>query len=501
MLLAAIKRTTAALRYAIYFLAIVVCNQSGWSQTRDDLWLQSNPFEDQVNRHELGEFFAVQRRFPDPVVVETTAIPSANSQVPLMGRVDSVDPSPSTAVVAMQLPVRVGYDGGFTIASQRDLDLGAEAFPYWFRINGYGQIRDTIFDSRNENPSLNQLQLKRARILMQGHAFSSDIKYFVQLDGRSNSGDNLRILDYYLQFDLSHQVMNLAPGRFGIKAGLYKMPFSMARELSGKQFEFADRSMASLYFDVNRSLAWGLYGSTTGLYRPIYWDVALFNGLVTGGEETGSSGTIDNNNAVSFTAFFYPTGNWGQSELADFEIHQTLATRIGAGAAFSTINRIGVTEFNSIRVVDSGRQLSSLLPPSVDEYSVALYSIHGSMKYQGLSSTIEYYFRSINHFKGASIPDLFDHGMWLQLGYFAIQDKLQILARWSSVSGNSGTLGQENQNANEIAGGAVWYFRGQHVKLTVDATYLDGAPISSSALDIAPGDEGWLYRTQLQFSF
>ena len=96
---------------------------------------------------------------------------------------------------------------------------------------------------------------------------------------------------------------------------------------------------------------------------------------------------------------------------------------------------------------------------------------------------------------------MFDHGFWLQCGKFIVPEKLQLLARWSRVVGNSGALGTGDESAEEIAGGFVWYFRGQHAKFTVDATYLDGAPISSSALDISPGDIGWLFRSQIQFAF
>ncbi len=99
------------------------------------------------------------------------------------------------------------------------------------------------------------------------------------------------------------------------------------------------------------------------------------------------------------------------------------------------------------------------------------------------------------------MPDLFDHGFWLQLGKFVVPNKLELLARWSRVMGDSGTLGVENQNAEEIAGGFVWYFREQHAKYTLDATYTDGAPINSSALDMTPGQVGWLFRSQIQFSF
>jgi hypothetical protein len=263
--------------------------------------------------------------------------------------------------------------------------------------------------------------------------------------------------------------------------------------------------MASTYFDVNRSLAWGLYGTLDGWHTPWHWEVAIFNGLVTGGAETGSSGDLDDNFAYSARVMSYPRGEWGTGELADFDWHNTLAVRIGAGYASSAINRAGRTEFDALRVVDSGVQLSSVLdalfPGAVTEYNVNIFSIDTSFKIRGGSATVEYYFRSVDGFEGASIPSLYDHGFWLQLGKFIVPRKLELLARWSRVMGDSGTLGVANQSAEEIAGGLVWYFRDQHAKLSTDMTYLDGAPIDSSSLDITPGEMGWLFRTQIQFSF
>ncbi len=399
------------------------------------------------------------------------------------------------------VPIGVGYDDGFVIASEEDLRLGTEDYPYQLKINGWGQLRGTVLESESNNRDLNQLQLKRARIVLSGRALTPDLSYFVQLDGRSNVSDSIRILDYYFAYDLSHLFPNADRGVFGIKAGLYKMPFSLARQISGKEFEFADRSMGSIYFDVNRSLAFGLFGENNLLPSSIHWELAIFNGLVTGGAETGSSGTLDNNNAVSGRVYAFPRGQWGTNDLADLTNHQMLATRIGAGFAATTIDRIGSTEFSSLRVVDSGRQLSTLLPNGVESYEVALYSLDASLKFRGLSMTGEYYVRNISGFRGSSLPDLFDHGFWLQGGKFLIPGKLQLLSRWSRVTGNSGTLGAINQSSDEIACGSVWYFRQQHAKLTFDVTHLNGATINSSVLDISSGDVGWLYRTQLQFSF
>lgn len=396
---------------------------------------------------------------------------------------------------------RVGYDNGFLIASQNQLDLRAGDLPFQLRLNGWGQIRQTYFESQGTSSDANQFQLKRARLIFSGSAFTPDFSYFFQLDGRSSSGDDVRLLDYQLTYDLGHHRWGLDRGTFGFRTGKYKMPFHMARWLSGREFEFSDRSMASTFFDVNRSLAWGLYGHIDRQGVPIDWETAIFNGLVTGGAETGSSGALDSNFAYSGRLMCYPTGEWGASELADLECHTHLATRMGAGFANSTIDRSGNTEFDSIRVVDSGSTLASILPRRANQYTVSLYSVDASLKYQGWSFTTECYFRQINEIRGASVPDLFDYGYWMQLGKFVVPGEFEIMTRWSRVIGDSGTLGANNESASEIAGGFVRYFRGQNAKFTFDFTYLDGAPINSASLDITPGDIGWLYRSQIQFAF
>lgn len=396
---------------------------------------------------------------------------------------------------------RVGYDSGFVIASSRQHQLNANELPFQMKINGWGQLRHTMLESAGSQPDANQFQLKRARLVFAGSAFTPDFFYYLQLDGRSTDGDNFRLLDYYLTYDVGHHLWGFDKGAFGFKTGKYKMPATMSRSLSGRELEFADSSMASTFFDVNRSLAWGIGGNLTSGSVPWKWETAIFNGLVTGGAETGSSGSLDNNFAWSCRVSAWPVGSWGEGELADFTWHETLATRVGAGFASSFIERSGSTEFGSSRVVDSGLQLSTLLPGSISGYGVSIYSVDASCKFHGWSATTEYYFRNISGFEGGSLPDLFDHGFWLQFGKFVVPEKLQLLTRWSRVTGNSGTLGAVNQSSDEIAGGFTWYIRNQNARFTLDASYLNGAPINSPSLDISPGEMGWLVRSQIQFAF
>jgi len=398
--------------------------------------------------------------------------------------------------------IEVGYDDGFVIASQEIVELKSDDDPFSMKINGWGQLRFTEFESATPlRRDQKQFQLQRGRLVFSGSAFTSDFKYFLQLDGRSSSGDDIRLLDYYLQYDVGHHSFGLQRDTISFKTGKYKMPFNLSRYLTAREFELTDRSVASTYFDVNRSLSWGLGGQFNRDRTPIFWEAAIFNGLVTGGAETGSSGDLDNNFAYSTRLYCYPRGEWGRGELADFDCHQKLATRMGFGFATTANNRIGATEFNSSRVVDSGDLLSSLLPPTATQYEVSLYAVDASLKYRGWSSTMEYYFRNISDIEGATLPDLYDHGFWFQIAKFIVPEKFQITSRWSRVVGNSGTLGGANQSTDEIAGGMVYYFRGQNAKVTLDATYLNGSPISSQALDVTPGDTGWLVRTQVQFAF
>ena len=130
-------------------------------------------------------------------------------------------------------PVRVGYDSGFVIASRRQESLNADNLPFLLRLNGWGQLRHTNFNSQGPNPNLNQFQLKRGRMVFSGHAFTPDFAYYVQLDGRSSSGDDIRLLDYYLTYDLGHHALGLRRNALDFKAGRFKMPFTLARYLSG----------------------------------------------------------------------------------------------------------------------------------------------------------------------------------------------------------------------------------------------------------------------------
>jgi hypothetical protein len=444
---------------------------------------------------------------PQPFPSQPAFISPSGVNVRLGDRIPSPGFSPSygngnaASLTGSQETQHVGYAGGFIIASpQLDSDAIGNS-PYLLKINGWGQLRMTNFDSINPLLDFNQIQLKRARLIFSGHAMTPDFSWLISLDGRSQADNAIRLLDYYATFDFGHHWLGWDKRSAMIKLGQYKVPFTLARFVSAQELQFSDRSVASMFFDANRSLAYGVTGEQEGRWGRMTWEVAVFNGLITGGAETGSARSLDNNFAASGRLAHYFGEEWGVDDLCDFDYHELPAFRTGAAVARSGIDRKGKTEFNSIRVVDSGRELASLLPLETTGYQVSMYALDGSLKWRGLSVTGEYYFRNVGHFQGISQAGLFDHGFSLETGYFIIPQKLELLTRWSRVVGESGSLGSKNESSDERAVGAAWYFRRHLAKLNFDATYLDGAPIDSFSLDIDPGARGWLFRTQMQFGF
>lgn len=395
--------------------------------------------------------------------------------------------------------VDVGYDSGFYIKSLNDED--ESTVPFSLKLNTRFQARHTFYNSEISGQETNDLEFERLRITLSGYALTDNLNYFIQLDGDSDQSETADFLDYFVNYDLGQELFGFHAKALAIRAGKWKMPFNRARRESGFAMQFSDRSIASVFFDINRSIGVSVLGKSDIFANEVNWHFALHNGFRTGGYRPTRQGELETNFGTSGRIFMNLLSDWGKEEESDFEIHECPAIRIGAGFAATRIDREGTREFNNIRVVDSGTTLASLLPGTVDRYYVNLYSVDANLKYRGLSILSEYYFRTVNRFDGASIPGLFDHGFMVQSGLFVIPKKLELIGRWSRIVGDSGTLGLQRQSADEVAGGLVWYIRGQSLKVTFDATHLNGAPIRDLALNILPGDRGMLYRTQLQVVF
>jgi hypothetical protein len=395
-----------------------------------------------------------------------------------------------------------GYDGGFVSASPSGLKLDTKESDYLMRLRSWGQFRHAYFDSKGPRGDLNQFEIERLRLVFDGHAYSRDFKYFFQIDFDSDASEVGDMLDYYITYDIGHDVWGMKNNKVKLRMGKWKIPFARSREESGTRLEFADRSMAGVFFDFDRSLGLGLLGKIDWCIAPIDWHVSLVNGIKTGGFLTGRRNVLDTNLAFAarFTSVLH--GDYGKDGEPDLDYRMVPAWRVGMGVASSHVNRnTGLVEYSQYRVVDSGALINSILPAGVTAYDLSMFAMDSHVKYHGMSVITEYFFRSLSNFSGAPVDNLFDHGLLIQTGFFIKPKHVELIARWSRIVGNSGSLGARYESADEVAGGVVWYIRGQKMKVTFDATHVNGAPINDRALNILRGDDGWLFRTQFQFMF
>ncbi len=192
---------------------------------------------------------------------------------------------------------------------------------------------------------------------------------------------------------------------------------------------------------------------------------------------------------------------WSDGE-PDLAWTEEPAMRMGFSWFYTQIEATAAGEFARPRTVDRGATVASLvLPLGVTQFSLAQQGIDVGYKFRGLSVWSEYFFRQIDDYRGAALSDLFDHGMYVQAGYFIVPKHLELAARYSVLWGNSGTLGASYAESSEIAAGFTYYIRGHYIKLVSDITLLDGAPINNPTPNIRAGEDGVLWRSQFQLAW
>jgi hypothetical protein len=200
---------------------------------------------------------------------------------------------------------------------------------------------------------------------------------------------------------------------------------------------------------------------------------------------------------------------------------------------------------------------------AVDKFDAYEYTAFASAKYRGFSVTNEWWVRDLNGFKAAPngddlifytytdprpkvgtvtalFPDkaLIDYGTELQAGYFLIPKRLELVARWSWISGDSGdVLGNGQTSSFRVANGVVggttksslervqvnqgaftnfheadeytvgvnYFFKRHLLKWQTDfSVYRGGNPVSPAGATLGtfmPGLDGYAVRTQLQLAF
>lgn len=388
------------------------------------------------------------------------------------------------------------YDKGFAILPQN-----RKKTPFDMRINGWIQFRHHGFardvDSWTDNAGVtrpvrnrNAFDIERARIYFKGTALDPRLSYFYHLDGDSDGRHTVDFFDYWWAWNFGD--------RLKLQFGKRKVPASRQWLLGARRTRFIDRPMANDFFRPDRTI--GLYGIGKAR-RYMKYEFMVGNGYRTSNIPNSAT---DDKFTYAATQYWDPWGDFG-GQIVDYDNSAEPLLRFGHSFVYSPITSEALgnpqSETDFLRLTDGTRlnQTGALAPGvTVSGVDVFFYGVDLGFKFRGFSFNTEVFMRWLEDFESDGVlPDnrLMQHGFYIEGGRFLIPKKLDVNFRYSEVDGRYG-------GGSETSAGVNWFPLETHkMKCSFDVTVLDGSPLNNTASDILVGDNGVLFRTQIQAEF
>jgi len=420
------------------------------------------------------------------------------STVPEAAGQDSVDPvcSPVESVFRATDPAQMfhaGYDNGMFLKGKKNDDsfeLKAN-FRSQFRFVSFTQNEDTWTDNAGTVRPIEDrqnLEVSRARMVFSGHALTPQCRFFMQMDGNTDSGTDVSLIDAWTAWHFSDA--------FEILAGQRKVAAGRNWLLGAFDTRLADRAFSNEFFRPSRTTGVWFLGDPT---EDTHYELMVGQGFNTQGLTPFETG---NNFAVGGSGWWDVVGQYGAARPSDFEIHKDPAIRIGASWVSATAGTPGrqSVEADFLRLTDGTRltEPGALVPgAAVESFDVTLMAIDAAFKYRGWSANGEYFWRSVTDLKAnLPVPEVgLQHGFYIEGGFFVLPQQLELNSQFAYVTGKQKTT-------SSYATGFSYYPRkSQNFKFTIDATLIDGSPVNSPGSDVLVGDDGILVRAQWQVVF
>ena len=386
-----------------------------------------------------------------------------------------------------------GYDNGIFLRTKK----GNDSFE--LKANVRTQFRHVSFSRNQESwtdnagvvrPIQNReaFEIERARLILSGHAFAPQFKYFMQMDGDTDSRHDLSFLDCWFAWHFSDLLE--------IQFGKRKVPGTRNWMLGAFDTRLADRPFANEFFRPSRTTGIWFVGDPTA---STHYELMVGQGYNTEGLTPSETG-----DGVAFagTSWWNAVGDYGPARPTDFEIHDDLAVRVGSSWVSSVEGTPGrqLEEADFLRLTDGTRltEPDALAPgATVQSFDVMLFAVDAAFKYRGWSANAEYFWRSVTDLKAnLPVPPVgLQHGFYVEGGFFVLPQTFELNSQIAYVTGRLGST------MSYATGFSYYPLEAQSLKLTIDATFINGSPVDSTGADILVGDSGILVRTQLQAVF
>lgn len=307
-----------------------------------------------------------------------------------------------------------------------------------------------------EGDATTEIAIRTLRVLLSGHAFSTDVRYFLQLalaapDYDPSSASPL--------FDAWVSVTRLRD--LNVRVGQFFVPFDRARTIREATLQFNDRSLTGTEFNLDRDVGVELSSKDLfGLGGRLQYALGVFSGE-------------GRNRASTNAGFLYvgrlqfnPTGTFDDFTEGDLErLSRPRVSIAVAGAYNQSATRARSTVGNAL---------------TLGGFDYAHAAADVMFKWAGVSLLGEVVWRHASVDSRASTDAMgrtvteYSRSGWGALAQVGVMlgPQFELVGRYGRTMAFDGTdpalLGVANNQPNEVAFGANWYIAGHPYKLQAD---------------------------------
>jgi hypothetical protein len=335
----------------------------------------------------------------------------------------------------------------------KGLDIRSRDGNYHVHIDWRAQLRFTIRDfddpiAPNPDERDGSFNLNRARFKLGGHIYRPWLTYYFEYDFVTPA-----LLD--LRFTLK------AADELRLRVGQWKVPYNRERvDSSGKQ-QFAERSLVTPWFTLDRQQGAALFGRLLeGTWADSWYNLGVYSGTGRGG-----TGSIEQPLVLGRWQWNFLKRDLGFSQSDVGYRDRPAASLAVAGARWQG----PYTSFST--------KGASGLPGSPvggrDTYKVRQAMVETAYQYRGFSWQQEYHWKTIDDTVTGVVTDL--EGWYAQVGYFfhaafeRFPKPLEMALRCAEVDPD---LATPDDAEREWTLAFNWFFAGHRNKLTFDFTRL-----------------------------
>jgi len=331
------------------------------------------------------------------------------------------------------------------------------------------QIRNTTnlrqhVATDDQYDSQNGFDIRRMQLGAEGNAFTPDLTFriFIQTE---RSGGDAELFDAWLKY-------HFHDSPFYIEGGQFKSPFGHEQMIFDRTMMAADRTLTDDILADGEAFSQGVMG--------IYQTDDIRAKL----QFTNGYGTND----VNFEDPTSRPGFFGVGTRDELKL-------MGNWNDYDQFTSLG--DSSNLLVGGIGCDETQANPGNV---------LHATGDVQWNNGPLGLYASYIGRYtsQNGAAGDTYDYGPMVQASYLLDPHHLEVFGRFDYLKfdGKEFAAGT-NTNVDEITAGINYYFFGQNLKLTTDATYLpNGSPVddNGSGVLLSNGGSQWVFRVQMQFA-